>query len=125
VNADFDGIVQAMALYFDGLHHSDTTRLKQVFHPKASYACASEGSLLQLGMPEYFAVVDQRPSPASKGQPRDDRILSVEFAGPVTAFVKASCVIAPKSFTDFLSFVRLDGRWQIISKVFHFELLPG
>ena len=125
MNADFDGIAQAMTLYFDGLHHSDTARLKQVFHPKATYACASEGSLLQMAMPEYFAVVDQRPSPASKEQARHDRILSIEFAGPVTALVKASCVIAPKSFTDLLSFVKLEGRWQIVAKVFHFDLLPA
>jgi hypothetical protein len=125
VHPDFDGIAQAMSLYFDGLHHSDTARLRQVFHPKAIYACASEGSLLQLDMDEYFAVVDARPSPASRGQPREDHILGVEFAGPVTAFVKARCTIAPKQFTDFLSFVKLDGRWQLVAKVFHFELADG
>jgi hypothetical protein len=74
-------------------------------------------------MADYFGIVDRRPSPASRGQTRRDRIVSIEFAGPATAFVKAQCVIAPKSFTDFLSFVKLDGRWQIIAKVFHFELM--
>ena len=94
-----------------------------MFHPLATYCCATEGELLHLGMAEYLAVVDQRPSPASKGQLRHDEIVSVEFAGPVTAFVKARCVIAPKSFTDFLSLVKLGGRWQIVSKVFHFDLI--
>jgi 4-oxalocrotonate tautomerase len=120
---DFDAVTAAMAVYFDGLHHSDTGRLRQVFHPAATYACASEGTLLQLNMADYFGIVDRRPSPASRGQTRRDRIVSIEFAGPATAFVKAQCVIAPKSFTDFLSFVKLDGRWQIIAKVFHFELM--
>lgn len=122
MSGEFDGVAAAMALYFDGLHHSDTTRLRQVFHPQARYACATEGTLLHLGMEEYFAIVDKRPSPASRGEARRDRIVGIEFAGPVTAFVKAECAIGAKRFTDFLSFVKLDGRWQIVSKVFHFNL---
>lgn len=122
MSAEFDGVAAAMALYFDGLHHSDTTRLRQVFHPQARYACATEGTLLHLGMEEYFAIVDKRPSPASRGEARRDRIVGIEFAGPVTAFVKAECAIGAKRFTDILSFVKLDGRWQIVSKVFHFDL---
>ena len=122
MSAEFEAVATAMALYFDGLHHSDTTRLREVFHPQARYACATEGTLLHLGMDEYFAIVDKRPSPASRGEARRDRIVAIEFAGPVTAFVKAECAIGPKHFADFLSFVKLDGRWQIVSKVFHFEL---
>jgi hypothetical protein len=115
-------IVDALARYFDGLHRSDTGRLRSVFHPRASYVCATEGSLTCLTMDEYFPIVDRRPSPASRGEERSDRIVSIEFAGPVTAFARVECAIGPKRFTDFLSFVRLDGRWQIIAKVFHFDL---
>ncbi|WP_429097677.1 nuclear transport factor 2 family protein [Aminobacter sp. BE322] len=46
----------------------------------------------------------------------------MEFAGPVTAFVRLNCAIGPKPFTDLLSLVKVDGRWQIVSKVFHFDL---
>ena len=118
----FADVIDVLGQYFDGLHHSDTTILRRVFHPSALYACASEGTLLSLGMDEYFAVVDKRPSPASLGQARTDRILSIEFAGPVTAFARVECSIAPKHFTDLLTLVLLDGRWQIIAKVFHFEV---
>jgi hypothetical protein len=34
-------------------------------------------------------------------------------------------VIRPKHFTDLLTLVHVDGRWQIISKVFHYELEAG
>ena len=73
-------------------------------------------------MEQYFAVVDQRPAPASRGDARTDRILSIDFIGPVTALARVECSILPKHFTDSLTFVLVDGRWQIISKVFHFEL---
>lgn len=118
----YDAVVQVLSDYFDGLHHSDTQALKRVFHPSAQYACATDGSLLVLRMDEYFPIVDARASPASKGEPRTDRIVSIEFAGPVTAFARVECSIAPKLFTDLLTLIRLDGRWQIISKVFHYEL---
>jgi len=119
---DYEAVVAVMASYFDGLHHSDTSRLRQVFHREAHYACASDGSLLHLTMDDYFAVVDKRPSPASRGEARSDRIVAIEFGGPAMAFVKAECAIAPKAFIDFLTLLKLDGRWQIISKVFHYEI---
>lgn len=115
-------IAEVLQLYFDGLYHSDTARLGRVFHPQALYACATEGTLLHLEMQEYFPIVDKRPSPASRGEARCDRIMSIEFAGPVTAFARVECAIGPKFFTDLLTLVHLDGRWQIIAKVFHFDL---
>jgi len=30
--------------------------------------------------------------------------------------------LGPKFFTDLLTLIFVDGRWQIISKVFHFDL---
>lgn len=118
----FAAITEAMTLYFDGLYHSDTSRLAKVFHRNAHYVCATDGSLTHLVMNQYFPVVDARPSPASRNEARRDRIVSIEFAGPVTAFVRAECAIGPKFFTDLLTFICVDGRWQIISKVFHYDL---
>jgi Putative lumazine-binding len=122
ISTEFVAVSAALQTYFDGLHHSDTSRLRTVFHPDAIYACATEGKLLMLSMSEYFPIVDKRPSPASRNDARTDRILEIQFAGPVTAFARVECSIAPKSFVDFLTLIKLDDRWQIISKVFHFEI---
>ncbi len=122
MSAEFVAVAAALTTYFDGLHHSDTSRLRNVFHPDAIYVCATDGKLLKLSMQEYFPIVDKRPSPASRNDPRTDRILEIQFAGHVTAFARVECSIAPKSFIDFLTLIKLDGKWQIISKVFHFEL---
>lgn len=122
MDAEFIAIGAVMQDYFDGLHYSDTTRLARVFHPKAQYACATDGTLLYRTMEEYFPVVDARPSPASRGEARTDRILAIEFHGPVTARVLAACRIAEKDFIDCLTFLKLDGRWQVMSKIFHYDL---
>jgi hypothetical protein len=120
----FTDVQEVLQRYFDGLHHSDTRLLRSVFHPQAHYFCATDGTLLHLDMQSYFPVVDARPSPASRGDARADRIVAIEFAGPVTAFAKVECTIPPKHFTDFLTLVRVDGRWQVVAKVFHYAL-PG
>lgn len=124
MNPPFTEVCAVLADYFEGLYRSDTTLLRRAFHPRAIYACASEGPLLRLDMEEYFAIVDRRPSPASRGDARADRILSIEFIGPVTALARVECEILPKRFSDVLTLVLADGRWQIIAKVFHFELEP-
>jgi Putative lumazine-binding len=118
---DFAGVAAVLGLYFDGLYHSDTKRLAQVFHPKAQYVSVTGGTLLYRDMAEYFPVVDARPSPASRNEKRRDEIVSVEFAGPVTARAVVRCAIGSRNFTDFLTLIRLDGRWQVMSKVFHYE----
>ena len=117
-------VVDVLQDYFDGLHHSDTQRLRRVFHPKAVYATASDGEPLILRMDEYFPIVDARPSPASKGEGRTDEIVSIDFAGPVTAWAKLRCTIHPKHFVDLLTLIQVDGRWLIIAKTFHWESQP-
>jgi hypothetical protein len=117
---DFDAVIPVLQTYFDGLHHSDTGRLRQVFHPRAQYVSVTDGTLLYRDMAEYFPVVDARPSPASRGEARRDEIVSIEFAGPVTARVVLLCVIGNRHFTDYLTLIKLEGRWQVISKVFHY-----
>ena len=116
-------ITAVIEQYFDGLHESDTKRLRGVFHPLAHYTCATEKPLLHMGMTDYFALVDKRPSPKSRGQLRRDRIVSIEIAGPDAAFARVECAIGPRFCTDLLTFVRADGRWLIMAKVFHYDLM--
>ena len=114
-------LTDVLQTYFDGLHHSDPARLGRVLHPDARYVTATGGELVTLSMAEYLPVVAARPSPHGKGEARRDRIVSLELAGPVTAFARVECAVAPRTFTDLLTLVRVDDRWQIISKVFHYE----
>ena len=120
--ASYDDVARVMSVYFDGLYYSDSLRLASVFHTRALYACSTEDALVYRTIAEYLPIVDARPSPASRGETRHDRIVSIEFGGPALAFVRAECSIGPKFFTDFLTLIRTDDRWQIISKVFHFDL---
>ena len=69
---------------------------------------------------DWFKMVEGRP--VGQGQAAAsarDRIVSIDFSGPGTAFAKVECQIPPRYFTDYLTLLKVDGRWQVISKSFH------
>jgi len=119
---NFVDVVKVISSYFNGLYNSDTSILSSVFHPDAQYVCVTDGTFVYLNMKEYFPIVDKRPSPASRKEQRNDKVLSIEFAGPVTAFARLECSIGEKFFTDFITLIFVGEKWQIISKVFHYDL---
>ena len=43
-------------------------------------------------------------------------------SGPVTAVARVELHNGPKRFDGVLTLVLLDGQWQIIAKVYHYEL---
>jgi 4-oxalocrotonate tautomerase family enzyme len=121
---DVPALLALVQTYLDGLYFADAERLASVFHPRARYFSTAEGTLKELDLPTYLDVVRGRVPPAKSGQPRYDRLLSVDVAGPHTALVKLECALAPRHFTDYLSLVKEQGRWSIISKVFEVRALP-
>ena len=77
---------------------------------------------MNLNVDAYLEMVANRPSPQEKGDTRQDEILSVTIASPTTAHARVKDVYLPKRFVDDLTFVLVDGKWQIVSKVWHFEV---
>jgi hypothetical protein len=122
LNRPYEAVTVVLSNYFDALYESDAAKLSRVFHPLAHYVCVSDGTLQYLRMNEYLPIVENRPSPASRGELRHDRILSIEFAGPVTAVARVECGIGVKFFNDVLTLIFMDQQWCIISKVFHFDI---
>lgn len=120
--AALDEVRDLLGRYFDGLYRSDAALLSTLFHPAAVYATATEEPFVRLSMAEYLPIVAHRESPESQGEVRTGAIVSIQFAGPTTALARVQCSIGPKQFTDLLSMVRVDDRWQIIAKVFHFDV---
>lgn len=116
MTSEIQQIETAVQHYFDGLYEGDIEKLAHVFHSKASLFIAVDGALVALPVPEWFARVAARATPKSQDAPRDDRILMIDRTGPVNAVVKINCMLPPKSYTDYLSFIKFEGRWQIVAK---------
>jgi hypothetical protein len=108
--------------YFDGLYDGDTEKLSRVYHERVRLFCPTEPELVELDLPGYLELVKNRPSPASRGDERFDRVLEVSVPTPTTAHARVNCAYLPKRFTDDLTLVRSDGGWKIIAKVWHYEV---
>jgi hypothetical protein len=119
---DAQQVEQAVWTYLDGLHEGDADKLASVFHPTSALTQVFDGELKITPRDEWLAAVRARPSPQSRGLERTDRILSIDLAGPTMAFVKLQCAIPPRHFVDQLSFLKIDGRWQVAQKVFQTEV---
>ena len=118
---DRAAIEATVRTYFDGLHEGDADKLASVFHEASALTFEQDGKVVVWPRDQWLKIVRERASPKAGGLARDDAILSVDQSGPTTAFVKVRCQIPPRYFQDYLSLLKVDGRWRIVQKIFATE----
>jgi Putative lumazine-binding len=119
--ADRAAIRAVIQTYLDGLYEGDADKLAAAFHPTSALAQSTDGNLQVTPRDTWLAAVRTRPSPKSQGFARGDEILALDIIGPTMAYVRLRCQIPPRYFTDQLSLLKIDNRWQIAQKVFQTE----
>ena len=120
MSSDVADVEKVLQTYFDGLYEGDTGKLGAAFHPMSHlYSVAGDGKAADFPRADWFKMVESRKSAKESGSERRDRIVSIDFSGPATAIAKVECQIPPRYFTDYLTLLKADGRWQVISKSFH------
>ena len=120
MDTSYAEIEKVLRDYFDGFYASDVDKLKGVFHPNCHLLSATGGPLADDDMDAVYTRVSGRTPPAAVNQKRLDRVLSIDKAGPEAALAKVQIAIGPKLFTDYLNLLQIDGRWQIISKIYSY-----
>jgi hypothetical protein len=118
MDEDRQAIQATVQLYLDGLYEGDAEKLAASFHPTSALTYEADGKITILPRDEWLAAVRARPSPQSQGLLRHDEILTIDQSSPTAAFVKLKCAIPPRFFTDYLSLLKVEGRWQVAQKVF-------
>ena len=118
----YQEITRLVQTYFDGLYECDTEKLATIFHPSSRLFANMNGEFVDWPREEWFEIVRKRVPPASKGEARHDRIVSIDMSDDNTAVVTCECAIHPRYFTDFLSLIKVDGEWTIVSKSFRFDV---
>jgi len=99
--------------YFQGLHHGDADRLAPLFHRD----CVLKAPGLRRTLDEWLTGVATRAIPAQSGHPENYRILRVELAGS-QAMIKVACPLPHGNFVDYLGFLKEDGAWRIVNKMY-------
>ena len=117
---NIEGVIQS---YLDGLHEGDASKIASAFHPTSALTSISEkGELAITPRDVWLNNVRNRASPKQQGLSRHDQVLSIDLVGPTMAYVKLKCAIPPRFFTDQLSLLKIEGRWQVAQKVFTTEM---
>lgn len=117
-------LLEAVQGYFDALYNGDAELFARVMHPKVRLYCPTPEPPIELDLGQYQELVRGRPSPAQRGDPRLDSVLSVTISSATTAHVRVQDAYLPRFFTDDLTFARSgNGPWRIISKVWHIDVL--
>ncbi|MGE0573216.1 MAG: nuclear transport factor 2 family protein [Reyranella sp.] len=114
-------LVDVVDQYFETMFDNDVGRLDRVFAPTAQLHGLRDGVLRVLPVAEYRKALASTPSPKSKAAPRQQEILSIDFAAPVQALVKVRVRIDTLLYVDYLCFHLVDGAWRITAKSFHIE----
>ena len=103
--------------YFDAAYEMDAEKFSSVFHPLSSVTkIAADGNPDVTPIAAWLDAVRKMEAPKQKGHERDDRILSIDVESDL-ALLKLKLRIAPRTFTDQLSCLKVNGNWKIVQKV--------
>lgn len=109
--------------YFDGLYHADASTLAKIFHPDASYINTMEHEYTCLSLKEYLTVITHRQSPAERNEPRDENVVNIELQSESMAFVKLTMQMIGREYLDYLTLIKTENCWRIITKVFSYQTI--
>ncbi|MEM7215240.1 MAG: nuclear transport factor 2 family protein [Pseudomonadota bacterium] len=111
-------IMGLMGRYFDGLYHSDSGILRTVFHPELSYVNATSGNHEFMNLEAYMTRIDNRTSPSSRGDPREEVVESIRLKGDQMGFVEARMTMLGRNYEDLLTLINDGNDWKVLTKVF-------
>ena len=117
---DSSEIKKVIQTYFDASFESSGEKMAHVFHDSAHiYGHGENGTLTDMPKEFFVNLVGTVNSDVPKpSYPRQDEIISIDFTGENTAIARVKLRVGRTLFTDMLCFMRLDGKWRVISKVY-------
>mgnify|MGYP001194484910 FL=1 len=111
-------IIELLQRYFDLLYTCDVGEFDKIFHDNAKLQTVGSNGYVILRSAEYKEVLRKRKSPASTDAAREDEIVTIDQSSDTSAFAKTRALINGTRYCDYLSLLRIDGRWVIVAKVY-------
>jgi hypothetical protein len=121
--ADEAAIRQAVQHYFDGGKNRDSLTLRKAFHPEARMLFARDGKLVVVPIGEYITRVGSESLKPGEMDSTERKVVSVDVVGDA-AVAKLELKRPTELLTDYMSLLKVDGRWLIVNKIFTRETRP-
>jgi hypothetical protein len=115
--ADEAAIRQTVQFYFDGGKNRDSLTLRKAFHPEARMLFAREGKLVVVPIGEYITRVGSESLKPGEVDSTERKVVSVDVVGDA-AVAKLELKRPNAVLTDYMSLLKVDGRWLIVNKIF-------
>ncbi|PLR64129.1 hypothetical protein QCBJ_08390 [Pseudomonas sp. QC2] len=119
---DYNAIVTVLNHYNEGGKQAKSSIMKPAFSEQATiFGVDSEGKLTGGPIQGLFDIIDSafRPSPEAKGA-----IVNVDIVGTAASARIDTNDISGFCFTDFFNLLKVDGKWTVISKIYHTHVAP-
>src|SRR5688500_19261408 len=118
--ADEAAIRQTVQDYFDGGRNRDSLTLRKAFHPDARMLFARDGKLVVVPIGEYITRVGSEPLKPGEVDSTERKVVSVDVVGDA-AVAKLTLKRPSAVLIDYMSLLKVDGRWLIVNKIFSRE----
>ena len=116
---DEDALCAAVDAYLDGLHRSDADLLARVFLPQGRVSAMIGGAVVDLPRDAWLDRVRARPDYKAQGVEAPSEIQELRVDSPTTAFARLVSTVPPARFLDYLNFLKVDGQWRVMAKLYH------
>ena len=118
---DYNAIVAVLNQYNEGGAKADSAIMKPAFSEQATIFGIEDGKLAGGAIDNLYKVIDTafRPSPEARAA-----IVRVDIVGTAASARVDTDDISGYRFTDFFNLLKVDGRWTIVSKIYHTHSRP-
>lgn len=113
---DEDAIRGVIRDYLEGMIYGQVDRLQSAMHPLCMQAGHFKGNYEFYSRDEFIAALKSEKM-EEPGTPYKAETLSIDLTGDV-ALAKVNDDCFGTSFTDYLTLIKHEGRWQIVMKAF-------
>jgi hypothetical protein len=117
MDTDLHALLTVAQTYFDAAYEMDADKFASIFHPSSSVTKVGDDRNVSITPIEtWLGAVRTLKSPKLQGAVRDDQVVSVQVFRDL-ALLTLKLQVPPRSFTDLLSCLKVNGSWKIVQKV--------
>lgn len=114
---EHQAITAVVQNYFLGTYHGDKAKLEHAFHPEVVISGILDGKAQSWPLAAFIQRVTETPTCAEKNESYDKKILLIDYEGDC-AMVKAKVQVNGLTFVDYITLLKVAGRWVIRNKSF-------
>lgn len=114
---EYQAILEVLNKYNEGGARADSSIMKPAFSDQATiFGVDGNGKLLGGPIQGLFDVIDNdfKPSPNAAGA-----VVRIDIVGTAASARIDTDNISGFRFTDFFNLLKVDGKWTIVSKIYH------